>query len=475
MINMRHLFRYISCILFAAALAGCSKFLDVAPKSTLSEEELFDSEVGFQQALTGVYSQLASRALYGDNLTMGFMSALAQNYSVSGAGAPFLETRALNYTSGEVIGYTNAIWNTAYSAIAGANKVILNTEAKKSVLSPQGYALIRGEALGLRALLHFDMLRIFGREYADGAGKKAVPYKKTVDQLPVPPSVTEEVVNLALQDLTAAQALLKDADPIHTGSANRRIKMNYYALKGLEARIRLYAGDMEGAFKAAEAVVSAGRFPAVTFARASAAPASRDRLYLTEQVFAIRVRDMLTWVNNEYFRFYGNANMRLTRSNANFQTLYETATGGGTDFRYLYRIEQDGGSPFPSKYWQTYTGSNNTLDTNRLDQYVPAIRLSEMYYIMAEAAPTPAEGAAQLNVVRKSRGIAELNAGTITAATLRNEITKEYQKEFYAEGQLFFYYKRMKIKRMQFMNTDISLEKYVLPIPDAELEFNPNY
>lgn len=472
---MQNLFRYISCILLAAVLAGCSKYLDVAPKSTLSEEELFQSEVGFQQALTGVYSQLASRALYGDNLTMGFMSALAQNYSVSGVGAPFLETRALNYASGEVTGYTGAIWSTAYSAIAGANKVILNTESKRDVLSAAGYATIRAEALGLRALLHFDMLRIFGQEYTAGAGKKAVPYKKTVDQNPVVPSVTEEVVNLALQDLAEAQDLLKDYDPVFTGSANRRIKMNYYALKALEARIRLYAGDMQSAFNAAEVVVNSARFPLITFARASAAPASRDRLYLTEQVFCIRVRDMLNWVNNEYFRFYGNANMRLTRSSGNFQTLYETSSGGGTDFRYLYRIEQDGGSSFPSKYWQTYTASNNTLDSNRLDQYVPAIRLSEMYYIMAECAATPAEGTAYLNVVRKGRGIAELNAGTITPTALRNEITKEYQKEFYAEGQLFFYYKRRKITRMQFMSTDVSLAKYVLPIPDPELEFNPNY
>ncbi|WP_168208852.1 RagB/SusD family nutrient uptake outer membrane protein [Chitinophaga sp. XS-30] len=471
---MRNLFRYISFMLLAAALASCNKYLDVAPKSTLSEEELFLSEVGFQQALTGVYSQLASRALYGDNLTMGFMSALAQNYSVSGAGAPFLETRALNYASGEVIGYTNAIWSAAYSAIAGANKVILNTESKRNVLSDAGYATIRAEALGLRALLHFDMLRIFGQEYTAGAGKKAVPYKKTVDQNPVVPSVTEEVVSLALQDLAEAQDLLKDYDPILTGAVNRRIKMNYYALKALEARIRLYAGDMQSAFNAAEEVVSPAVFPLITFSRASAAPAFRDRLYLTEQVFCIRVRDMLNWVNNEYFRFYGNANMRLTRSNSNFQTLYETSTGGGTDFRYLYRIEQDGGSPFPSKYWQTYTASN-TLDSNRLDQYVPAIRLSEMYYIMAESAATPAEGAAYLNVVRKGRGIAELAPGSITAAALQNEITKEYQKEFYAEGQLFFYYKRRKIARMQFMNTNVALSKYVLPIPDSELEFNPNY
>lgn len=164
--------------------------------------------------------------------------------------------------------------------------------------------------------------------------------------------------------------------------------------------------------------------------------------------------------------------MKLTRSAANFATLYETAAGGSTDFRFLYRIEQDGGAPFPSKFWQTY--QYNTMDSTRLDQLVPAIRLSEMYYILAETAATPAEGVSYLNTVRRNRALPELPA-TITAANFTREITKEYQKEFYAEGQLFFYYKRKKMTRMQFMNTDIPLTKYVLPIPDSELEFNPNY
>lgn len=457
------------------AFSGCKKYLDVSPKSSLSEDQIFESEIGFQQALTGVYSQLAQRGLYGDNLSMGFVSALAQNYAVSATGAPLVRTRLLDYASSEVIGHTNNTWSTAYTAIAGANKVIINTARKRAVLTDKSYAMIRGEALAIRALLHFDLYRVFGPEYSAGMNSKAIPYKTLADQYSKVPSTSKELVDSVLHDLNQAAALLKGVDPVITGSTNRNIKMNYYAVKGLEARVRITIGDKTGAAAAAKEVVDAGKFPFVIPAMASATAGSRDRIYKSELLFGARVRTVKDWAENQYFRFFGNTSMRLTRTAANFATLYETSAGGSSDFRFAYRIEQDGGAPFPSKFWQTFTPISGAPDSVRLDQLVPVIRLSEMYYILAEAAATPAEGAAFLNVVRKNRGLAELPVTTITQTVFNNELTKEYQKEFYAEGQLFFYYKRKKVVRMQFMTADIALSKYVLPIPDAELEYNPTY
>ena len=186
----------------------------------------------------------------------------------------------------------------------------------------------------------------------------------------------------------------------------------------------------------------------------------------------IRVRDILPTVQR-YFRFRGTVGQTLTRPKANFDTMYEITSGGGTDFRYQYRLEQDGGSLFPSKFWQASTATT-TITDNLLDQYVPGIRLAEMYYILAETAETPAVGVGYLNMVRQNRGLSNL-ATTITATALTAAITREYQKEFYAEGQLFFYYKRIKALRMQFRNIDMAPEQYVLPIPATELQFNPNY
>lgn len=70
---------------------------------------------------------------------------------------------------------------------------------------------------------------------------------------------------------------------------------------------------------------------------------------------------------------------------------------------------------------------------------VVLIRLSEMYYILAECAATPEEAAEFLNKVRSMRGIDPV---VCTEANRLDEIEKEYRKEFYGEGQLFFFYKR---------------------------------
>lgn len=468
----------IGILALGAVFSSCKKFLDVEPKTNLSEEQLFTSEPGFQQALSGVYGQMASNSLYGDNLSMGFVSALAQNYSPinTQSDVKLRETQNLNYTSTEVVGYTNVIWSAGYSSIAAANKIIINSEKNRSVLSNDSYALLRGEALALRAFLHFDLLRMFGPEYTEGANLKAIPYKKDVNENAIPPAITADVVKFALADLKEAEALLLAADPIVTSDLRtRRNKLNYYGVKALEARIKLYSGDKAGAAAAANVVISSTKYEFVTEAAAGVVSSGlvvRDRLYFNEQIFMIRVRDILPTVQR-YFRFRGAVGETLTRTAANFNTLYETVSGGGgTDIRYRFRLEEEAGNKFPSKFWQASTATTPITD-KLLDQYVPGIRLAEMYYILAETAETPAIGVGYLNTVRLNRGLSNL-ATTITAATLKAEITKEYQKEFYAEGQLFFYYKRIKSTRMQF-GPSMAQEQYVLPIPNAELQFNPNY
>lgn len=461
----------------AITLTGCKKFLDVEPKDSIAEKQFFSSEAGFNQALNGVYSQLASRDLYADKLTMGFVSALAQNYAITSTQStiPLVETTKLNYATTEVQTHVSAIWSTSYSAVAGLNKILENTVKNKSVLSDSTYAIVRGEALALRALIHFDLLRLFGKDYGANPNAKAIPYKKDISENAQVPSTTQEVANLALADLKEAEDMLIKQDPIVLNDVRtRREHMNYYGVKALEARIRIYLGDKEGAKNAALVVVNSGKYPFVTLAAAESTT-NRDRLYITEQVFMLRSRDLMGHTET-YFRAGTLLNTKLTRTEANFNTLYETPTSGplagvNTDLRFKNWIETDGGLKFPSKFWQS---SNTVASTARLDHYVPVIRLSEMYYILAESAPNVAEGIAYLNTVRQNRGLSPLDM-TGTQSFLNAELLKEYQKEFYAEGQLFFYYKRTNATTMQFNTAVLAPAKYVLPIPDTELQFNPNY
>jgi hypothetical protein len=50
-------------------------------------------------------------------------------------------------------------------------------------------------------------------------------------------------------------------------------------------------------------------------------------------------------------------------------------------------------------------------------------------------------------------------------------LTKEYQKEFFSEGQLFYYYKRQGFTQIPMTTIAANDVIYVLPIPEEELIF----
>jgi hypothetical protein len=460
-----------------ASVTGCKKFLEVDPKSTIGEEKLFSSEIGFQQALTGLYSQMASRDLYGDNLTMGFSSLIAQNYSTALSGVfSYPTTVALNFKGADAVPMVNGIWSKGYTTIAAANNILDKIDVKKTIFTENHYALVKGETLGIRAYLHFDLLRLFGANFATNPTKKAIPFRTELNALSKIPSTVDEVSAAILADLKTAEALMKDKDPI-SSDKNRRFRMNYYAIKALQARVYLFRGDKANAAAAATEVLNPGIFSLIDSKLVSVPAASRNRTFSTEQIFALRVKDIRNWVEsgNAYFKTVTDNRSNLTRTLSDFQTLYETSAGGGTDIRYANLIEADGLVYFCTKYWQTWVAASTTTpETDRLDQNVSLIRLSEMYYILAETAATPDEGLGFLNKVREKRIIPVIAPG-VTAQKLTDEITKEYQKDFYAEGQLFYYYKRKVFNRMQFSTRNLTEASYIVPVPDNELEFNPNY
>ena len=128
--------------------------------------------------------------------------------------------------------------------------------------------MVKGEALALRAMLHFDMLRLFGPVYSKDSDKKAIPYYTKQTNTPEPILTAEEVAGQVAADLEDARTLLAN-DPVKTegtlmsgaqdGTSNfmryRALRLNYYAVEALLARVCLYMGDKKDAFKYASDVI----------------------------------------------------------------------------------------------------------------------------------------------------------------------------------------------------------------------------
>jgi hypothetical protein len=471
----KYLINLLLCTCLVAG-TGCKKWLDVQPKSDIRERELFTNESGFKDAIIGTYQLLATKPAYGENLTMGFVEAMAQRYTTTSTTHIFYSTARYDYTNSGVKTFISSIWGALYSAIANVNNVLVQIDGKKNSFLGNNYNTVKGEALALRALLHFDLLRLFGAAPAADANRKAIPYVTTFGNDTYPLLTVNEVITNCLNDLGAAADLLSVDKTIRTQYNDdpflsyTRNHMNYWAVKGLQARINLYKGDKTAAYTAAREVITDGAasFPFVT-ASAAAANSNRDRVYTSEQLFSLYAYKISDYVDEYFKTTVTSGTPVLYTTNSNMASLYETASGGSSDIRYVNLFASYTSGYSSTKYWQDdITKNNSNFDYLRAN--IPVIRISEMYYIAAECAPAPTEGVGYLNTVRNNRGLALLPTN-ISAATLDAEILKEYKKEMYAEGQLFYYFKRKNVTKVDGSSITMNDATWILPMPDDEVEF----
>ncbi|MDR2415042.1 MAG: RagB/SusD family nutrient uptake outer membrane protein, partial [Odoribacteraceae bacterium] len=250
-------------------LASCSDWLDVEPRSQVKDAELFSTEAGFKEALAGVYALLVTEALYVKEMRFGMLGVLGHEWDYQNTS--YEDETTYNYDGTNPTNRVGNIWNGLYNAIANANVILEVIDEKKNVFSGVNYAIIKGEALALRAFMHFDLLRCFGAAYADGANRPSIPYVSRYTSLQSAQLTVAEVVEKVLVDLDSA-AFYLEADPIYTGEEitelvdngyliNRQLHLNYYAVRGLQARVYLYKEEYTLAAAHAREVILSGLFP----------------------------------------------------------------------------------------------------------------------------------------------------------------------------------------------------------------------
>ena len=467
-------FPIVSLLLLLVVITGCKKWLDVSPKTEIRERALLENEQGFKEAVTGVYILMGSGNAYGQHLTMGMLDAMGQRYNTSSTSHVFYRASRYEYSDATTKQYVATIWGTMYTCIGNINNVLTQIDAKKSTFSGNNFNIVKGEALALRALLHFDLVRLFGTSPLANGERKSIPYATAFGNKVYPLLTVNQALDSCLRDLAAAEQLLGVDKTIRTTNSDpffsyTRNHMNYWAVKGLQARIYLYRNEKSMALAAALEVINNGsaNFPFVTSAEASRT-GNRDRLFANEQLFALSAYKINDYVNAYFKTTVTGGTPTLFTATSNTTALYETTTGGSSDYRFNYLFTLYGSGYSTTKYWQDEITQSSSFEYLR--NLVPVIRLSEMYYIAAECAATPAEGAAYLNTVRTNRGLSAL-ATTLTATALEAEILKEYKKETYGEGQLFFYFKRKNTARVDGSSIYMTEATWVMPLPEDEVEF----
>ncbi|RZM25682.1 MAG: RagB/SusD family nutrient uptake outer membrane protein, partial [Pedobacter sp.] len=195
--NTKRIYIILTVATLSFSLLSCNKWLDVEPKSQVRDHDLFSTESGFKEALAGVYASLTYEPLYGREMTFGLMGVIGYEWDFHAQA--YDTDRTFEYQNNQIsLGRIDAIWNGIYTAISNNNKLLEEIDARKSVFGTDNYEVIKGEALALRAFMHFDLLRVFGASYLENPDKVAIPYYKKSSKEIAPQLKVKEVIDLAL-------------------------------------------------------------------------------------------------------------------------------------------------------------------------------------------------------------------------------------------------------------------------------------
>jgi len=478
-------------------MASCKKWLDITPQSQVSLDDLYKTPEGFEEALNGVYIRCAQSDIYGDELSCGFLDVMAQDYTTSALNDAlgYTQTQRFNYQDANFMKHRDSAWGGLYNAIVNTNLILSNIDAKKNIFKGNEYSLIKGEALALRGFLHFDLFRMFGSSLNSPQPTTGIPYVTKYTNTVTAMNTPAEVMFNILADLNGAKDLLKTSDPILSNTyviaypnsdssteasndslflQNRRYRLNYFAVCGELARVYLYQNDKTNALANAKEVIDSKKFPWTAQADFLNTDAkTKDPILYKELLFSW----YCPWETKHLHDRFLNNTSGLYLSQADAQYLYETNGVGGEDFRYKQWLTiNSSGNMELQKYARNaaYLGTDNDQSYNLYPQAIPSLRLSEMYYIAAEASydANPTSAIDYLNKVRNARGIgASVTANTKSDFT--NELLKDARKELLGEGQIFYMYKRLyhNIVGQNGAVTVASDKIFTLPLPVNEIQF----
>lgn len=467
---------YIQIVLLFSllSLGSCKDWLDLQPEGQATSDELFISGDGYRSVLAGVYEAMASKNLYGVELQFGLVDCMSRQYTWSwdhsNQGVNMYKVAGeFDYYNSALRPTIDAVWKTGFNVVANTNNLIANLEGASADLFEGGEMerkMILGEAYACRALMHFDLLRLFAPAPIHDEGEERVPYVEDYPNIQPVGIAVKPFMEKVIRDLKKARELTVVFDTTALGQSmsssgqarfnglldhgmegsqnpedidgfyqGRGFRLSYYAITALLARVYQYAGLYEEAFQMADTVLkfkatgslgtSYDMFSKENFSGVSGDDFENksDLKCVSNLIFAV--------YNEEAYNDYnlGNFFMKnpsgMNRGNwlvldMDSQKIFmrpdETMDESNMDIRCKNLLFQPSsglwGNQKISAKWYC---SDNTEIRKKNVRILPVIRATEMRYIMAEyyARKNQFEEAYKiLNEIRRNRSeYAEVEGG----------------------------------------------------------------
>lgn len=427
-------------ILSMSILTSCEGLLDLEPAQSISNEVALSDDESVKQALAGAYDNLSVSGFFGGEVMRNseLYAGDGELFWLGTFTAPKeIFQRNILASNGDV----NAFWVDAYATINACNAV-LNA---LGVVDEEDKARVEGEAKCLRGLCYFELTKYFAQQYeVSTLGNLAVPLVLTPttsfdESTFVSRNTVQECYTQILSDLTSAESLLPESNDFFCDKQ---------VASAILARVYLQMEDYTNAASAADRVISSGNYDLLPVY----ADCFGQEENTEEDIFALQVSEQDgSNAMNTYFAtntYGGRGDIEILEEHL---ALYDTA-----DIRLTLFYDQ-GGTMFCGKF-------NNEFGN------LPIIRLAEMYLVRAECNQRlgTSVGATPLddyNMVHTRAGLPAALSVTL------DDILLERHLEIAFEGQRLW-----DVKRTHGMVATMNYNdpKLVYPIPEAELEVNPN-
>ncbi|SHK29155.1 RagB/SusD family nutrient uptake outer membrane protein [Epilithonimonas mollis] len=476
--------KYIKTITAAALLIvsanSCSdKELELLPPDQDLLELSLNNEEQLQQFLNRAYFSMSSASAFGTDILV-YGDLLSDHINVvTPAPTSFTNLYTLTYSG---LSSDFGFYRTLYDAIAKCNLIINNTKVEDS----ENVSRIKAEAKIIRGFAYFTLVNFFSPTPTSGVNQEyGVPlllenYDATLQK---PRASIAEVYNQIISDLTDG------ANNAGEGSTENKVTLTRTAAKLLLSRVYLTRranGDAQLALQYASDVVE--NSPSGIFAPVNSSTQANYVNYFTssnddisenqpETIWELDMTSLTSTVNGigankaisgYYDRVDSRKCLMFTRS-------FYDALNSTTDVRKgLFSTASGGNTPsgvWTTKFPRLSSGGNYTRNNKILRFAEAELNQIEAYYLT---------GQTQI-ALTKLNSFAQKRKGTqYTGSNLLDDILKEREKEFFAEGYRFFDLKRYSLPLVKNANCTINCnvpandKLFVMPMNQDALNYNLN-
>jgi len=432
-------------LLFALVftVTSCSKFLDVEPKDSVSDEFTIVDKGSAETAVRGLYRALANNGYYG--------STFQSNGYLQGDNLDWTDSRtvSLQFIQNNVRADNEEVasaWTAIYQTINRANNIIAKIPAVNDGLFTETLKnQLLGEAYFVRALAYFDLARTWG-----GVQIVTTPTTSPTEKFGIPRSSLNDTYAQVLSDLEKAEPLLPE-----TVNRIRATKKAAYALR---ARYHLYRGEWALAETyAAKVIDDAANY---TLIKPYNSFFANNATNTKESILELAYSATNTNSHRAQWQPGQNGGTRRWAPSAAFIALVNDPLVGGN--RSSMVAKSSGGEWYGNMYYRSPATD---------PAYI--LRIAEIYLIRSEARANLEKydlALADLNEVRKRADLIPSAAAGKTAILLA--IENERRLEFAFEPHRW--YDLVRTGRAAAVKGVTDTKKYILPIPVNELNVDPS-